>query len=238
MHLPRRNILLAGGILAAYRFSTACAAQGPDRILVVGDSQAQGLAGGLMRAYRRDKAVQVLDRSHIASGLASTNKFNWPEEIAGIAAEGKGAVALVMFGANDRPPIRPHGTIDAALSDKFRDVYGPKVHLIAAELAQQCTPVIWVGHPIVRDDVFAEDMRLLNQLYAEQAADAGAEWFPTWPMFLDEAGHYTAYGKGIDGQTARLRADDGVHLTPAGYDVLARALIAKFPVSVADAEKS
>ena len=29
----------------------------------------------------------------------------------------------------------------------------------------------------------------------------------------------------MDGQTTRLRADDGVHLTGAGYDVLARALL-------------
>ena len=213
---------MLGGQIARAR-----AAQAPERILVAGDSQAQGLAGGFMRAYRRDKSVQVLDRSRIATGLIALNKFNWPEEIKAIAAEGKGAAAVVMFGANDRPPIRAKGVIDPVLSGKFMDQYAPRVHTIAAELKRHCSPVIWVGHPIVRDEVYAEDMKLLDQIYEQQSVEAGAEWFPTWPIFADPAGRYDAYGKGIDGQTARLRADDGVHLTPAGYDVLAKALIPK-----------
>jgi hypothetical protein len=68
-------------------------------------------------------------------------------------------------------------------------------------------------------------MELLNRFYAEESVMAGAEWFPSWPLFIDQDGNYAPYGKGIDGQTTRLRADDGVHLTGAGYDVLARALL-------------
>jgi len=44
-------------------------------------------------------------------------------------------------------------------------------------------------------------------------------------LFIDADGNYAAYGKGLDDQTTRLRADDGVHLTGAGYDVLAKALL-------------
>lgn len=96
---------------------------------------------------------------------------------------------------------------------------------VADGLKRSCTPVIWIGHPIVRDPVYAEDMALLNRLYAEEAVQEGAEWFPSWSLFTDADGNYAPYGKGVDGQTTRLRADDGVHLTGAGYDVLARALL-------------
>lgn len=194
-------------------------------MLVVGDSQAQGLAGGLARQYRRDKTFQILDRSHIATGLLTPNRFNWPEAIGAIASEGRGTIALVMFGANDRPPIRPHGSVDAKKCAEFRESYGAKVRTIVAPLMADCKAVVWVGHPVVRDAVYAEDMTLLNEIYQSEAEGAGAGWFPSWGMFCGEGGSYDAYGKGTDGQTTRLRADDGVHLSPAGYDVLARALM-------------
>jgi hypothetical protein len=54
---------------------------------------------------------------------------------------------------------------------------------------------------------------------------AGADWFPSWSLFTDDEGNFAPYGKGTDGVTTRLRADDGVHLTSAGYDVLANALL-------------
>ncbi len=84
--------------------------------------------------------------------------------------------------------------------------------------------MIWVGHPVVRDNVYSEDMQLLNSSYPSAAAVAGARWVPTWCMVTTPDGGFTPYGKGVDGMTQRLRADDGVHFTPAGYDVVARRL--------------
>jgi uncharacterized protein len=130
-----------------------------------------------------------------------------------------------MFGANDRPPVRVHGEINEKLAAAFCASYGGHVHAIAEALKRACAAVIWVGHPIVRDPVYAEDMALLNRLYAAQSMAAGADWFPSWPLFIDADGNFAPYGKGNDGQTTRLRADDGVHLTGPGYDVLAKALL-------------
>jgi uncharacterized protein len=92
-------------------------------------------------------------------------------------------------------------------------------------LKKSCAAVVWVGHPIVRDPVFAEDMAFLNNLYETESVADGAQWIPTWQMFADKDGQYSAFGKALDGHSERLRADDGVHLTPAGYDVLASALL-------------
>jgi hypothetical protein len=207
------------------RLQSAHAADSVDRVLVVGDSQAQGLAGGLQRLLRHDHSLRVIDRSRIATGLCSANRYDWPAETPAIAAAERGAIAVVMFGANDRPPVRSHGRIDDTLSAAFCTTYGAHVHAIAEDLLRCCAGVIWVGHPIVRDPAYADDMALLNRLYAAQSLAAGADWFPSWPLFTDNDGNYAPYGKGIDGLTTRLRADDGVHLTSAGYDVLANALL-------------
>src|ERR1700692_2079452 len=106
MNLARRHFLLAGCSIAAGTACLARAAEAVDRILVVGDSQAQGLAGGLQRLVRHDPSYRVIDRSRIATGLISAARFDWPGSAAGIAEAEAGAIAVVMFGANDRPPIR------------------------------------------------------------------------------------------------------------------------------------
>jgi hypothetical protein len=224
MILPRRDLVLACALsLPVLRI--AHAADAMTRVLVVGDSQAQGLAAGLQRQVRGDGSWRVIDHSRIATGLCSPSRFDWPAAAAGIGEQERGAIAVVMFGANDRPPVRLHGQIDDKLAASFVASYGTHVRAIVEGLKRSCVSVIWVGHPIVRDPAYAEDMALLNRLYAAKSMEAGADWFPSWPLFIDADGNYAPYGKGLDGQTTRLRADDGVHCTGAGYDVLARALL-------------
>jgi hypothetical protein len=224
MTVRRRDLLFASMVVAP-ALRRAVAADAMARVLVLGDSQAQGLAGGLQRQVRGDARWRVIDRSRIATGLCSPSRFDWPAATPGIAEAERGAIAVVMFGANDRPPVRVHGRIDDRLEASFAATYCAHVRAIVEALKRCCVSVIWVGHPIVRDPLYAEDMELLNRFYAEQSLAAGAEWFPSWPLFVDADGNYAPYGKGVDGQTTRLRADDGVHLTGAGYDVLARALL-------------
>ena len=224
MPLHRRELLLTVGSSIALRALPAGAAE-PTHVLVVGDSQAQGLAAGLQRQFRGNASWRVIDRSHIATGLYVSARYDWPVQVQNICATEAGAIAVVMFGANDRPPVRLNGQINDKLAAAFTAAYGAHVYTVAETLKRSCAGVIWVGHPIVRDPVFAEDMALLNQIYATQSVAAGAEWFPSWSLFADADGKYQAYGKGLDGETTRLRADDGVHCTGAGYDVLAHALL-------------
>jgi hypothetical protein len=208
-----------------FGLSPAEAAEAPNRVLVVGDSQAQGLAGGFQRQLLRDRTWRVINETHIATGLVSSVRFDWPASAPGIADKERGAVAVVMFGANDRPPIRSKGVIDPQRANAFATNYCAHIRAVAAGLKEGCPEVVWVGHPIVRDPVYAEDMAFLNQLFEAEALACGAQWFPSWPLFVDKDGQYTAFGKALDGQTVRVRADDGVHLTAAGYDILANALL-------------
>ncbi len=49
----------------------------------------------------------------------------------------------------------------------------------------------------------------------------GGDYIPLWTIIADDDGNYAAYGKALDGETKRLRQDDGIHFTPAGYDIIA-----------------
>lgn len=193
------------------------------RILVIGDSQAQGLAGGLRWLYRTNRNMRVLDHSKISTGLISVSFYNWPEEVHKLAATEHADVAVVMFGANDRPPVRVHGVVDPGQLANFTKIYASRVHDIMTTLQNAHIPVIWVGHPMVRDDEFSADMAILNTIFQDQATRTGAQFVPLWTAFSDN-GHFSAYGEGVDGSKVRLRADDGVHLTPSGYQKAAKIL--------------
>jgi uncharacterized protein len=222
----RRGVLSALLALAAATLLPAPAhAAEQQRILVFGDSQAQGLAGGLQRHFRGDRDVRVLDRSKISTGLNPRASFDWPAQAKTLADTEKADVAFALFGANDRPPVRIDGNIDYEKWQRYADAYGAKITAIAQAFKRAGIPLVWVGHPIVRDPAYAEDMVLLNDLYAARTAAEGVPFVSTWDMFKGPDGEFNAYGKGLDGKQTRLRADDGVHLTPPGYDVLTQALL-------------
>ena len=92
-------------------------------IEVVGDSQAQGLAAALQRRYMRSDKFRVLDRSRIATGIAVHANFDWPNAARALAADHHVDIAVMMFGANDRPSIRRNGRIDPELREQYREAW-------------------------------------------------------------------------------------------------------------------
>lgn len=224
--IPRRRAL-AGGASFLLAAATDKPATAPERrILVIGDSQAQGLAAGLIRLYLRHPEIHVLDRSKIGTGLERL-VFDWPGQTASVVKANPADLVVVMFGANDRPTIRLHGKVDAKLADSFTKTYAARVDSVLAALNEAKLPILWVGHPQVRDPEYNEDMKLLNGIFEAEATRAKASFVPIWDVFAGEDGGYDAYGKGLESATERLRADDGVHLSRAGYDVLAHFLQAR-----------
>ncbi len=230
--LPRRRFALLPLLLGLPAPRRAAAQAVPAiRIAVLGDSQAGGIAGALVRRLQGNRRFRVLDKSRISSGLAVLSTFDWPQAVRSIAATERPDVAVVMFGANDRPPVRLGNPADAARTLSFSATYGGRVRDVIHNLHAANVQVIWLGHPIVRDAQFATDMEFLNHLYQEGAAQEGAQFVPLWDL-LAENGAYAAYGKGSDGQTRRLRADDGVHMTNAGYDLAVDRLLPRIEAAL------
>lgn len=214
-----RRTLLAG--LAAAP-AAAAATDTQVNVLVIGDSQAQGLAGGLLRMYRRDRRAKVLDHSKISTGLSSTATYDWPATVKTLVGEHED-VSVAMFGANDRPPFRASNPAYADRLEAWKQTYSDRVRDIMVTLIDDHSRMVWVGHPIVRDPAWNDDIRMLNAIFQDAATDTGATWLPLYDAFASD-GTYTPYGPGVDGVVTRLRADDGVHLTPAGYDLAASML--------------
>src|SRR5579884_230552 len=216
--------------------------QAPDRatVVVFGDSQAQGLAYGLSRVLLDNPRIRVLNRTRPGASLVHDSS-GWIAPIRRFLARDKADIAVVMFGANDR--IDMHIDIHGDEDDKtlrfrtpeWRAEYVKRVDTIMQALADAKLKVIWCGNPIARSATYSSDMSYINRIFADEAARFGFKFVPLWHAVADSDGRYTAYGKDLGGVTRRLRADDGIHFTPAGYELVADKIAGLFPATAADA---
>jgi hypothetical protein len=207
----------------------------PRTIVVFGDSQAQGLAGGLQRVLIEDPSHRVLNRTHPGAALVH-GESEWLAPIERFTSRERADIAVVMFGANDRLDMREeHRAYLHFRTDEWREAYAARVDKILALLAGAGLKVIWCGNPIARSASYSADMSYINDIYAEETARFGAQFVPLWTVIADDQGGYAAYGKNRDGATQRLRADDGIHLTAAGYELIAEKIVGLFSAAAANA---
>ncbi len=208
---------------------------------VFGDSLGQMLGNGLDDAFGDRQDVAIVHKARASTGLVTTDVFDWPKAVAD-ALDAKGGakgddktgkpedrkpddkkidVAVMMIGINDRQPIHESGGTLALGTPEWTAAYRRRVAAIDDAFRKHGIPLVWVGVPITKDDAFADDMAAFNDIYREEAAKSGATYVDTWEAFSDEDGDFSSYGPDVNGQTARLRAPDGVLFTRAGERKLA-----------------
>lgn len=190
------------------------------RVLVIGDSLADGLWSGLYRAFEEDPTMEVINRAKTGTGFTRGN-YNWVEEIDKILKEDAPHIVVVMFGANDNQGIRSGDGWLKGGTEAWDEAYGKKVEALIKKLRAKKVAVFWTGLPIMRGEAQSEEAELLNDIYRERSFINGAKFIDTWSGFTDESGRYSAVGPDMTGQERRLRADDGLHFTTRGYLKLA-----------------
>ena len=233
-----RRVLRSGLALYLLLFGTAAAIADEvapkTAIVVFGDSQAQGLAGGLSRVLVEDSRYRVLNRSHPGAALVH-GESEWLAPVERFVAREKADIAVIMFGANDRLDLHDdRGTYLRFRTEPWRDAYAARIDKIFSNLAGAGLKIIWCGNPIARSPTYSADMGYINTIYAEEASRFGAQFVSLWTAVADDDGHYAAYGKDRDGITQRLRADDGIHFTAAGYELIAEKIVGLLSSSAAN----
>lgn len=239
MHrLTRRAFSVGTGCLLLGGARTARAADGP-KILVVGDSM---IAGGfgvfLERALKKEYALPVLRKGKSSSGLARPDFHDWHEAAAEIVKGWKPTASVVMFGGNDVQGLymgrsgRASDRGDRAEwirwnDDGWDEEYGRRIDAFSEIIAPAGERIFWVGMPVMRPTKFHARVQRVNMIYrARMAARSGATFVDAWDVLADENGAYAdkiAIGTnedGTPGKKIRVRAGDGIHLSPAGANVL------------------
>lgn len=199
------------------------------RVVVFGDSQAQGVAGGLQRVLLDDPRYKVLNHSHPGAALVHSEN-EWLVPIETFVDKEKAQVAVIMFGANDRLDLRDEdGRYVHFRTDEWRAAYTKRVDRILTALAGAHLRVVWCGNPIARSPIYSADMSYINDIYAGEVSHFGGEFLPLWTVIANGQGQFTAYGPDRSGVTERLRNDDGIHFTAAGYELIAERVISVLP---------
>jgi hypothetical protein len=131
-----------------------------------------------------------------------------------------------MFGANDAQGIvtatgpEPFGT-EAWVAE-----YRARVAAMMDLLEADSRVVYWIGQPVMRSDAFADRMSVLDSVYEDEAAGRErVRYVDSWTLFTDASGGYAAYLPGADGTPVLVRQGDGIHLTRAGGERLARVVV-------------
>jgi hypothetical protein len=165
--------------------------------------------------------VDVIQQSKKWTGFTNPERFDWNGEIDQILKEGNYQVAVVMFGVGEAQAIKKDGKALKIGTEEWREAYGSRIETFIKKLRGAGLATYWVGLPVMRSPGQSEDAKKLNDLFREKAFVNGAKFIDTWEGFLDEQGRYSAYGADMQGNTKRLRANDGVHFTMRGYQKLA-----------------
>jgi hypothetical protein len=206
---------------------------GPRAIAVFGDSQAEGLAAGLRRVARQMPGTKIQNHTKAGTAISQVETYDWPAVIQDYQPDPTVTTAVLMFGGNDRVPMHPPNAAAIPFrTPAWNEAYHSRVAAILHSLADKKLRVIWVSQPICRDARYSNDMAYLNTIFHDEAASGNAIYLDIWTAIAD-GDQYAAYGKALDGTTARLRLDDGIHFTPGGYDILAT----KVMQAIADAPK-
>ena len=219
--MPTRRWVLAATLASLAARAETGPGAGRD-VVVFGDSQAQGLAAALGRAARKAGGPKVQNRARPGTALTNPAVYDWPAELQTYVPDPSVGTAVLMFGGNDHYGMRlPQGVLVPLRTDQFHAIYSARAAAVLASLLKLNLRVFWVGDPICRTDSFSSDMRYLNGIFQEVVAGTPATFVDIFAAVADESGQYAAYGKSLDGAVTRLRLDDGIHFTAAGYDILA-----------------
>lgn len=191
-----------------------------EKIVVFGDSQAQGLAVGLSWLLRGSKSYTVFNRARPNTGLSQMSVYNWPAAISRFNNGEHATVAIMMFGANDWMPLRDtSGRWTKFGSEKWEEYYRARAVAICKSAIAKGLKVIWVGEPISLRPAYSEAMRFLNKIYEEAAASTGSVYLDTWSVASEDTANTSR------DNTEGLYASDGIHFKTTGYRLIAGRVV-------------
>lgn len=197
----------------------------PHRILVVGDSLAIGLALSLRRAVTGFDEMVLIDEGKVSSGLANPRYYNWEKALQALVDKYDPNIVVVMMGANDAKYIKLNEKPRPpdAKNKSWPQVFSMRVEGFLDVLAEKNILSYWVGLPIMGDPVYAQQAQVMNSIVKNECdAFPNARFLDTWDVLADETGEYATFLKDGEGVKVKVRANDKIHFTVSGSDLLVR----------------
>lgn len=192
-------------------------AKGQLRIGVFGDSMADGLYAGLYRDLREQANFTVTRFSEVSTGLSRYDYVDIQAKTARQLDEQPMDVAVILFGTNDAQGIEMDGQVHRFGTPEWKAAYAKRVDDLVALLRSRDVAVYWVGLPRMKRDGFDHKMALINAVVGERMRALGAPYIETAALTSNAEGGYEAYLPNPEGRRTLMRANDGIHMSMAGY---------------------
>ena len=198
----------------------------PARVLLVGDSEAQGLAPFLETVLDADGLTTLSTDGRNSTGLVRDDFFDWPAHLNEIVPAQDPDIVVAFFGGNDGQPFQ-NMVGKPVDSPEWRAEYGRRVGAVMDFLAADGRTLIWIGVPNAGQASLSATLTVQNAVVNEQiAARPDVVFIDSWRLF-----------SGIDGGYAPLVLDplsgtyvavqtstDMFHLNTPGTKILASAV--------------
>ncbi len=198
----------------------------PLRVLLVGDSTMDAVGAAVLRELEPTGVTQATVDYKVSSGLARPDFFDWPAHLRAVRAASPVELVVIMMGANDAQPFMIDGRAEDFGTERWLAAYRERVASLLRELTANGGGVLWIGQPVMRKERFDADMREIDRIYAEEVANVPrARYLDSRPLLTDAKGAYATHLVDTAGDRQRVRQDDGIHLTEAGAERLAPAVV-------------
>lgn len=192
-------------------------AAGRLRIGVFGDSMADGLWTALYRDLNGEPGVSVTRFSEVSTGLSRYDYVDIQAKTRRQLDDRPVDVAVLLFGTNDAQGISLDGVVHPFGSDGWKAAYARRVTDLVTLLRSRDVAVYWVGLPRMKRESFDGKMGVINAVVEERMRALGVPWLDTTRITAEADGAYAPYLPDASGRKVLMRANDGIHMSMAGY---------------------
>ncbi len=196
-----------------------------EKLLVIGDSLSIPLGKQLEDYFSKIPGIYFKRLGKVSSGLARPDFFDWERTLDKLAATMQPNTVLIMIGTNDNQSLKRGDGTTVHFGEKAWDAEYKRRMNRLFELCAQNNPnvkIFWVGAPIMGRPDLTKDVERINHVVRSLCdAKPNCQFIDTWDALADEQGRFTNHIVDITGERIRLRANDGVHLSLTGANILA-----------------
>ncbi|MEP3049075.1 MAG: GDSL-type esterase/lipase family protein [Roseibium sp.] len=186
-------------------------------ILVVGGRMARGVAEGLKFTLADKPQIRVEQITEDKKGFAGIDPTDWTTRVLSKIRGADVKAIVVMIGRQDLGKPFPGEPPIEFMTSEWLDIYQKRINGFVRTVRQEKKPIVWAGLPPTNDDVVSGDFTQLNSFFQRAAEDRRVRYVDIWDIFLAEDGSYSSFGPDVDGKNARLRTNNRIDFTWAGY---------------------
>ncbi len=197
----------------------------PARILVIGDSLADGFGFYLTRRVEeRRLTARVVNRGRNSTGLSRSDYYDWPAEFSAEADATNPEILIAHFGSNDNQTIVLPDRRVVRGTDDWVEAYRTQTRRILEIAARHNMMVYLIGPAPDRDPSLNAHLTRINPIFAEEARRSGAVYLPLRPFTAGDGGAYIR-SISLEGRSVAIRSGDGSHFTSTGYYLVADKIL-------------